>query len=381
MIDIHKEALKHYELFLTHKLRDDSKALFPLEIRVSRPQKAEDRSSIKLKTEYLQKNSKAIIGHGYTIEWEKSGNRTWSEWNNPKRVYFENEIEYLKFISKEKEIVSFLENVALIKQTLPELIDWIAENPKNVLDYQETWPDLLKVCTYFKNDHVPNKFYVRELPVLIETKFIENNKSIIMSLLDFLIPNKITPSKNFFIRYSIRDKEKLIRIRILCNKLAEKYNYTDFSIRLSDFINTEIASKNVFITENELNFLTLPQKENSIAIWSGGGFQISYIANIDWLKRRQIYYWGDVDAAGLAILSQLRTYYPHPNSVSLLMDRTTFDKYYHGGKSDKKIPANTLKGLSEKEIELFHYLKKDNLRLEQEKIPQSEISALMNLII
>lgn len=381
MIDIHKEALKHYELFLTHKLRDDSKVLFPLEIRVSRPQKTEDRSSIKLKTEYLQKNSKAIIGHGYTIEWEKSGNRTWSEWNNPKKVYFEDEKEYLKFISKEKELVAFLENVALIKQALPELIDWIAENPKNVLDYKEAWPDLLKVCTYFKTDHVPNKFYVRELPVLIETKFIENNKSIITSLLDFLIPNKITQSKNFFVRYSIKDREKLIRIRILCDKLAEKYNYTDFSIRLSDFINTEIASKNVFITENELNFLTLPQKENSIAIWSGGGFQISYIANIDWLKRRQIYYWGDVDAAGLSILSQLRTYYPHPNSVSLLMDRATFDKYYHGGKSDKKIPANTLKGLSEKEIELFFYLKKNNLRLEQERIPQYEISTLMNLII
>lgn len=324
----------------------------------------------------LIQNSKQEKGFGYNIEWQEKNYKNIGKNRFIKRIFIETELDFLKLIGKEKEFKLFKENVDLIKQSIPELTGWIVENPIDVVNNNGKWADLVKVCHYFKTEHAANKFYIRELPISVHTKFIENNKGLISSLLDYLIPHKIVASKNFFIRYSIKDKEKLIRIRILCDKVKETFNYTDFSIRLSDFVGAEIKAKNVFITENELNFLTLPKKENSIAIWSGGGFQISFLANIDWLRQRQIYYWGDLDAAGLAILSQLRTYYP--NSVSLLMDRDTFGKHYEGGKSDKKIPANDLKGLTDEETELFYYLKKDNLRLEQEKIPQDIIMDIMN---
>ena len=62
------------------------------------------------------------------------------------------------------------------------------------------------------------------------------------------------------------------------------------------------------------------------------------------------------------------------------MDKDTFDKHYEGGSSGKKIPANNLKGLSELEMEFFSYLKKDNLRLEQEKIPQNIIIEIVSKI-
>lgn len=381
IIDIKTEALKSYEDFLSAFISGNNDRFFPIELRYSKPQRNDDRSVLKAKIDYLEKHSKSALGWGYEIEWEPKGSRAWNEINIPARVYFSNEEDFLKFIGKSDEYCDFMETVKMIISQIPELNEWIKENPLEVVKNKSKWPDLLRVCSYFKSDHLPNQYFIRELPISgIHTKFIENNATILRSLLDFLIQDKINPlEKDFHLRYNLKSKEKLIRVRILCSDLALKYPYNDFSIQLSDFVNNEITSHNIFIAENEMNFLTLPSKQNSIAIWSGGGFQISYLANIDWFKGKQIYYWGDIDAAGLSILSQLRTYYP--STQSILMDRATFERYYENGKSEKAISAKLLKGLTLEELNFFNYLNENKFRLEQEKIPQFEIQNIMSLII
>ncbi len=45
------------------------------------------------------------------------------------------------------------------------------------------------------------------------------------------------------------------------------------------------------------------------------------LAQAGWLARCQVYYWGDIDTHGFAILDQLRTHIPHARS--LLMDRVS----------------------------------------------------------
>ena len=324
----------------------------------------------------LIKNAKETKGYGYTLEWQEKNYKNIGNNKFIKRITIDTEADFLKLINKEKEFKRFKERVKYLEVELPELRSWMEENPLLVINNDEKWEDLVKVLRYFKHEHIPNKYYLRELPVSVHTKFIENNSTVLKSLLDFIIPNKINASKFFNERYSIKDKEKLIRVRILCDGIMKEFNYSDFSVRLSDFISNEILAENVVITENELNFLTLPKKENTIALWSGGGFQVSHLANIAWLRSKRIFYWGDIDAAGFAILSQIRTYYPSVKSI--LMDKITFDNYYDNGKTDKLISAKQLGGLDAAEIEFFNYLNENKLRLEQEKIPQSEIIAIIN---
>ena len=324
----------------------------------------------------LIKNAKETKGYGYTIEWQEKNYKNIGNNKFIKRITIDTEADFLKLINKEKEFKRFKERVKYLEVELPELRSWMEENPLLVINNDEKWEDLVKVLRYFKHEHIPNKYYLRELPVSVHTKFIENNSTVLKSLLDFIIPNKINARKFFNERYSIKDKEKLIRVRILCDGIMKEFNYSDFSVRLSDFISNEILAENVVITENELNFLTLPKKENTIALWSGGGFQVSHLANIAWLRSKRIFYWGDIDAAGFAILSQIRTYYPSVKSI--LMDKITFDNYYDNGKTDKLISAKQLGGLDAAEIEFFNYLNENKLRLEQEKIPQSEIIAIIN---
>lgn len=321
--------------------------------------------------EDLLNNSKEVKGYGYTIEWEQKNYKNIGTNRFIKKITIDTELDFLKILNKEKDFERFKINTKYILTELPELKEWIEQNPILVIENDKKWNDLIKVLKYFHKEHIPNKYYVRELPISIDTKFIENNSSTLRSLLDYLIPNKINSSKYFNERYSIKDKEKLIRVRILCDEILKAFNYSDFSIKLSDFTSREIKTDNIIITENELNFLTLPKKKNTIAIWSGGGFQVSHLANIDWLKSKNIFYWGDIDAAGLVILNQIRTYYPSVKSI--LMDKETFEKFYDNGKTEKLIFAKDLPGLNREEKEFYKYLNENKLRLEQEKIPQDEI--------
>lgn len=360
--------------FLSSILRGDQ--FFPKEvpkiILVNVSKVHEEYQTIIKEQEALKSNSKEIKGYGYTLEWEEKNYQKIGKNKFVKRILFESDQDFLKYIGKEKDYSRFNENHILIKETIPELEAWIVANPLKVVDYGTVWHDLLKVCNYFLYEHTPGKYYIRELPIKVHTKFIEGHKTILISLLDHLIPGKINyNSKNdFCLRYGLRDKETQVRIRILCDELKQTLPFSDFSIPLTDFKKTEFSASRIFITENLMNFLTLPAMKYSIAIWSGGGFNISYLAETTWLKSRQIYYWGDIDVAGFHILSQLRSYYP--SAKSIMMDKDTFDKYFEGGEG-KPIPASELRGLNDDELRLYSFIRPKNLRLEQEKIPQNYV--------
>jgi hypothetical protein len=120
------------------------------------------------------------------------------------------------------------------------------------------------------------------------------------------------------------------------------------------------------VAENEMNFLTLPEIPNTIAIWSGGGFQVSYLKKITWLKTKTFFYWGDIDAHGFQILNQFRTYFADTKSV--MMDEETFYQFKSG--SGQQAPNQELTKLSETEMKLYSHVRQNNLRLEQEKIDQ-----------
>lgn len=180
-----------------------------------------------------------------------------------------------------------------------------------------------------------------------------------------------TEEKEFEKRYHLRYDEPLVRMRLLDSALAASFfsGVDDISISVSQFLNLQIPASKVFIVENKVNFLTFPPVACSIVVW-GKGYGVASIKNSELLKSVDLIYWGDLDAQGFEILSQFRSYFPHVKS--LLMDRMTFDKYFendHGTPSRVDMQLN----LTPEEEELYQYLKSNNYRLEQEKIPQDYV--------
>lgn len=315
----------------------------------------------------LQKSASAW---GYEIEtgeknFEKIGSQTL-----PTSIRIPSTEVYLRITRKRSELDTFLHNWQLICSEMPQLCEWCRMNPLRLVSH-DSWQDTIKVCRYFLVHPQPD-LYIRELPIDIHTKYIEENKDLLKALLDVLLPASAVCSeeKTFEKRYGLKCAEPLIRIRFLDLSLAAGAGWTDISIPLPAFLQLACPCKRLFITENKMNFLTLPQLPDSIAVWSGGGFNISYLKDILWLKDVQSYYWGDLDAQGLQILNQFRSYYP--TAIALMMDWNTLNRYKSLLKEGTPAQLQILPQLTAEEYDLYRYLQEKNLRLEQERIPQAE---------
>ncbi|MCL2416437.1 MAG: DUF2220 family protein [Bacteroidales bacterium] len=319
----------------------------------------------------LHNNSKTNKNLGYSIiekeqQFDKIGKQS-----VPEKIIIETLEDYLQVTGKKKEYQTFLKNYNLIISGLPLLKEWIIVCPQKLIEF-DVWHYLLKVCKYFIENPKPN-LYIRELPIKIHTKFIENNKSIIKELLDVIISEHINSDEtNFEKRFNLKYDEPKVRFRILDKQIASTYfsEIDDLNIPISQLVKLKLPLKKVFVVENKMNVLTFPIITETIVIF-GSGFGVENLKNVEWLNKTELFYWGDLDVQGFEILSQFKGYFPHAKSV--LMDKATFETFFENdsGTSSKVL---TEMNLSEEEKQLYEILKGNNWRLEQEKIPQEYVT-------
>ncbi|WP_094227776.1 Wadjet anti-phage system protein JetD domain-containing protein [Methanolobus psychrotolerans] len=354
---------------------------FPIEIsfgKIKANETLENFSVINNEIKKLRNESKEKKGYGYSTEYILKNDRKIGKQYFPSRIYFEDLNDYLKFLHKEKEYHLFMQAVQQIIAQLPQLQPWIESNPKKVLDNIDNWNDIIKVCRYFIECPKPN-IYIRELPLDISTKFVEENEAIIRTLLDILIGEHLNKDESDFkMRFNLKYSEPLIRLRILDYEMAQELfsGVDDLSIPQSQFNKLNIPCSRVFILENKtnysniFNFLSLPVIKDSISIF-GKGFGIGVLKNAVWLSNKQIIYWGDIDAHGFQILSQIRGYFPQTQSC--MMDFETFREFKNLAVTGTDTKVTALEYLTPEEHELFEHLinLKENNRLEQEKIPHA----------
>jgi hypothetical protein len=165
----------------------------------------------------------------------------------------------------------------------------------------------------------------------------------------------------------LREGEPLVYVRFLDGQLHARYGLPleELATPCSQFARLDFGRQRCLITENKVPFLTLPQLSETFAIL-GGGFGVRSLATIPWLKTCPILYWGDLDAQGFQILSQLRSLFPHV--VSLMMDEQTLKTFFSFQVEGTPCSVRQLPYLTSEEHTLFVYLSERTLRLEQERI-------------
>jgi hypothetical protein len=381
-ITIQDRCQKIWKEFLLFCITNDPKEFFPIEL--TRISKVKSKDILTRFSEYLKEiddlrlNSDEVAPLGYNVVWlehtfQKVGNQ-----RIPDKVFVTSLESYLFITKKSFEFEIFENTLNIIKEKLPILIDWVAKDPMRITKDID-WNKTIKVCNYFILNPKPN-MYLRQLPIEVHTKFISDHETHFRSLLDFLIPDVVNfEGKRFEERYNLLFDEALIRIRFLDPKISPFKEITYLTFTRSELKHYSPTCTSIFVVENKMNFLTLPFIENSISIWSGGGFSISLIQYIDWIKEKTIFYWGDLDEHGFEILNQFKTYFPKTRSI--LMEKNLlqqFNMYVTEGKISK---ALRLPALDSREKEIFEFIKENNIRLEQEKIPQDFVERyLYNLV-
>ncbi len=255
----------------------------------------------------------------------------------------------------------------------PALDGWMARRPLRVLENADRWTRLVQATTWMARRPADGTIYLREIPIPgVDTKFIEQNRTILAELIDELVPERaeraFAPNR-FAQRYGFAVKPTLVRLRSLDPRRPLYPGVSDLTVRVDEFPAAAPGVGTVFVIENDVTFLAFPEVADAVAIF-GGGFAVSSVATLPWLKGRRVVYWGDIDTHGFVALDRLRALVEH--TESLLMDEETL-LAHRGQWVREDVQATTpLTHLTPGESALYRALQDgafgDQVRLEQERV-------------
>ena len=355
-----------------------SAPLFPLELRLRQPSVAAMGAQFDAVRQWiraLEEGSRAARGFGYDIVWREVNHRQLGRNSVPDKVLLASEAQALRLIGRQDDARRFdaLADVALA--LYPQLRPWLARRALAVLAQANAWLRMLAIVRWFLA-HPRPQLYLRQLDIEgVDSKFIETRKGMLGEMLDQLLPPEAivysaTGARQFESRYGLLSKPALVRFRIL-DPSHRIGGLSDISVPLAQFAAMQIDVQRVFITENEINGLAFPDVPSSMVVF-GGGYGIERLADIGWLRDKEIHYWGDLDTHGFAILDRLRA--SLPEARSMLMDAPTLHAHrlLWGAEEKDKRFTGQLARLSEAEHTLFIALRDDvhgeHIRMEQERI-------------
>jgi len=96
---------------------------------------------------------------------------------------------------------------------------------------------------------------------------------------------------------------------------------------------------------------------------------------VKWLVNKEVYYWGDIDTHGFAILDKVRGFIPKAKSILMTEDVLLSNRNLWV--VEEKPFLGELSRLTDEEETLFHALRDNNwgekIRLEQERISYGRV--------
>lgn len=304
----------------------------------------------------------------------------------PDEVWLDTLDDALDLLGKHKGHQRFIHLVQHTREQQPTLLAWLEKRPLQALGLAQEWPRLLAVVAWLQVHPRPG-IYLRQVDVPgVDSKFIEAHRGVLAELLDLALPLEAIDTSStgvgqFCQRYGFQDKPLRIRFRLLdasvvvwASGVLPTGAAQDITLAQADFACLALPVQRVFFTENEVNFLAFPPLAGGMVIF-GAGYGFEVLADARWLHGCRLFYWGDIDTHGFAILDQLRARLPQ--AQSLLMDRATLMAHQAQWGDEPQPLQRELSRLTADEAALFKDLRNDRLRshpayagvrLEQERV-------------
>ena len=349
-------------------------SLFPKRLPLMRPTSSElTRNFAEVRRWIAQLNRQA---KHYRIVWRHVNHRVLGANDLPSEIWIDSLDDALALLDKHREAERFAALVTMTAEQQPDLTAWLRKRPLRALALAEDWPLLLDIVAWMRQ-HLRPSLYLRQLDIPgIHSKFIEGHRSVLTQLFDLVLPEEAIDREAagvsaFCRRYGFLEKPTRVRFRILDDACAVFLTGTDQDIAVTHdtFAGLDLPVDNVFVTENEINFLAFPRAARSVVVF-GAGYGFDMFAQACWLRDRRLLYWGDIDTHGFAILDQLRGHFPHVQSF--LMDRNTLMAHQSLWGREPRPENRDLLRLDPEEKALYDDLRynrlNDQLRFEQERV-------------
>lgn len=294
----------------------------------------------------------------------------------PVEAWIDSPEDAIGLLGKRRDWERFLGIVASTRRRRPELLPWLSRRPLVALDQADAWDSFLDLAGWLMAHPRPD-CYLRQVDLPgIHTKFIEAHRGVLAELFDRVLPAEVvdpsfTGVYGFCARYGFRDKPERIRFRVLDSSLDpfHRGHRSDITLDVDSLAALSPTPRNLFITENETNFLAFPDVADSWILF-GAGYGFSTLKRLSWADGCRIFYWGDIDTHGFAVLDELRGRFPAVQSF--LMDRATLLAHQQFWGSELSPCKRSLGRLTEAESSVYRDLQENRLghhvRLEQERV-------------
>ena len=329
--------------------------------------------------------------HGLQLAWRDCNHRHLGKQKLPEALLLETAEQAAVLIGKGKALQRFSKLNSLTATRLPELQAWLIKRPMQALELEQQWLQLVDLCLWMRANPNP-RIYLRQVDLAgIDSKFIESHRQVLAELFDMVLPifainDDYSGVAGFARRYGFLDKPLMLRLRPLAAtiRLLHADGAQDVVMTAQAFsrIHSDIQKqiKRVFIVENEINYLAFPDMPNAIVLF-GAGYGFETLKKATWLHQCELWYWGDLDTHGFAILNQLRSQFPQARSF--LMDRQTLLTHQAIWGFEPKQEKKELLHLTPEEAVLYDDLRCNRLgeqvRLEQERIGFSHLQEAVNI--
>ncbi|MCV7193128.1 DUF3322 domain-containing protein [Mycolicibacterium brumae] len=200
---------------------------------------------------------------------------------------------------------------------------------------------------------------IRQLPIPgVDTKWLGAHRAAVTALAVALgVPEHL----------GLREREVLRAVAILDPALRRGFPRL-FAAPDLELTHLDLAPDRVLVVENLQTLEALPELPATVAVF-GSGDNSTAVAEFCWVRSApRVVYWGDLDAAGFAILTRFRTV---RGCESVLMDAAAVHAWEHLAVPDPASEPVDTALLTEAEAAALDLLRRNGLRIEQERIPMS----------
>jgi hypothetical protein len=355
------------------------KTIFPFSMPVKGPASSELSDKFDEARKWAASLTDGAHSGRYRVETRSVNHRVLGRNNLPSKIWVDSVDDAVSLLRVRREAAAFASMLERAENVCPPMIAYLERYPMQALTYADDWARLIDAVMWVMRSPRP-RVYLRQMDISgVDTKFLESRKGVLSKLLDLALPpdaidNNFSCAAGFLPRYGFLSPPALIRLRLPLGCAAFPSCVSDVSIPADEFALLDLGRScvsltKILVTENMVNFLSIPRMADSILIW-GAGYSFEEMSRANWMKPLEIFYWGDIDTHGFAILSQFRGYFPQTRSF--LMDPETLARHKDMWVEEPRPATHDLKNLTEPESILFDDLRRntfgERVRLEQERI-------------
>lgn len=353
-------------------LRDrlSGKRGFPIKIALKVPTGAQALRKVSHFHEYIKKwRQSPCRSH---ITWEQKQYRELGTHDVPVTLTIENVQSLIEFIGPKAVERSDLWQKLMMpvldfdSNLYPVLVRHLMSLENMEIDDVQLIPKLLSQL----HKGMGTGSFLRALPLKdVDTKFLENNFTLISNLLDTHLAGEINFYNGLMNWLGCEEIPKAwLLVRPLCTQSKEQLGGLPIlQLSTQTLRESPLPARNILVVENNQSGYGLPMLEDTIAVF-GGGANVGWM-DAKWLSDKNIGYWGDIDSWGLKFLSDARQQLPSLQAI--MMDKGTLIEFEQRTVTEPSPLEGLPPNLLANEIELFHALRQGvyrGSRLEQERL-------------